>query len=469
MSLRDVTFVVEDGSLGNSGSTGTGVHVKIGASPVEAAVPILITGSMKPEQIKEKLGLSPLADACIDSVENGASRIYCVPVRPETAGTNGEVAHSGTGEGTVSVSGTPNNAYDIILKITEDGPPNTAAFCCSVNGGYSYDTEETIPLGGKKELAGTGITLTFAEEFKAGDTYRFSTTAPVVSNSAVLKAVESLYPSDLDCECIHVAVTSAKALWASLAASAELFLALDKRPVFFLCEARNKGAEESLDKYAAALKAEAKGIDSYYVQVCSAWSQYTRWDGREQCINNAGIVAGLYGIAGVAQSIGRVDTFSISEAKMTRLMPEGIEDYISELDDAGYLTWRKYYGIAGCYVNNARVLCREGSDYRYAEHVRVLNKMIREIYKQAVNMVQMDISASDDMETDINNILETLNIPLEDMAEAGELSSGSVSIEDLEHVNILQDERLDLVVSFVPRGYVREFRFSLAMENPYRN
>ncbi|ANU47202.1 hypothetical protein ADH76_20790 [Enterocloster clostridioformis] len=469
MSLRDVTFVVEDGSLGNSGSTGTGVHVKIGASPVETTVPILITGSMKPEQMKEKLGLSPLADACIDSVENGASRIYCVPVRPETVGTNGKVTHSGTGEGTVSVSGTPNNAYDIILKITEDGPPNTAAFCCSVNGGYSYDAEETIPLGGKKELAGTGIALTFAEEFKAGDTYRFSTTAPAVSNSAVLKAVESLYNSDLDFEFIHVAGTSAKALWASLAASAELFLSLYKRPVFFLCEARNKGAEESLDEYAAALKAEAKGIDSYYVQVCSAWSQYTRWDGREQCINNAGIAAGLYGIAGVAQSIGRVDTFSISEAKMTRLMPEGIEDYISELDDAGYLTWRKYYGIAGCYVNNARVLCREGSDYRYAEHVRVLNKMIREIYKQAVNMVQMDISVSDDMETDINNILETLNIPLEDMAEAGELSSGSVSIEDLEHVNILQDEHLDLVVSFVPRGYVREFRFSLAMENPYRN
>ena len=66
MSLRDVTFVVEDGSLGNSGSTGTGVHVKIGASPVETTVPILITGSMKPEQMKEKLGLSPLADACID-------------------------------------------------------------------------------------------------------------------------------------------------------------------------------------------------------------------------------------------------------------------------------------------------------------------------------------------------------------------------------------------------------------------
>ena len=46
MSLRDVTFVVEDGSLGNSGSSVTGFHVKIGASPVETTVPILISGSM---------------------------------------------------------------------------------------------------------------------------------------------------------------------------------------------------------------------------------------------------------------------------------------------------------------------------------------------------------------------------------------------------------------------------------------
>ncbi|MFQ7874053.1 hypothetical protein [Enterocloster sp.] len=39
MSLRDVTFVVEDGSLGNSGSTGTGVHVKIGASRLRQRSP----------------------------------------------------------------------------------------------------------------------------------------------------------------------------------------------------------------------------------------------------------------------------------------------------------------------------------------------------------------------------------------------------------------------------------------------
>ena len=72
MSLRDVTFVVEDGSLGNSGSTGTGVHVKIGASPVETTVPILITGSMKPEQMWYLLGIRAEADSSIDSVESWA-------------------------------------------------------------------------------------------------------------------------------------------------------------------------------------------------------------------------------------------------------------------------------------------------------------------------------------------------------------------------------------------------------------
>lgn len=469
MSLRDVTFNVEDGALGNSTGTGTGIHVKIGASPVRSTVPLLVTSTMKPAQIKEKLGLSPLADACLDSIENGSSKVYCIPVMPTADGGNGEITHIGDGKGTITISGKPNNAYDIIIEMTGSGPLNTASFIHSTNGGYSYGEEETVPLNGEKQITGTGLTVTFTGEFAEGDAYRFSTTAPTVSNASILQAVEGLYNSDLEFEFIHIVGVSSRALWASLAASANQFLSLYKRPLLFLCEARYKGEEESLDEYAASLKAEAKGIDSYYVQVCSAWSRYTRWDGREQLVNNAGIVAGLYGIASVQQSIGQTDTFSVSEAKMTRLMPEGIEDYISDLDDAKYLTWRKYYGLTGCYVNNARVLCRDGSDYRYAEHVRVLNKMVREIYRKSVTMLQMDIDASDDMETDINNILENLNTPIEDMADAKELSSGSVTIEDMEHVNILQDEALDLTLKFVPRGYVREFRFNISMENPYRN
>ncbi len=469
MSLRDVTMNVEDGSLGNQSSTGENVHVKIGVSAVKSDTPLLITAAMKPEQIKEKIGLSPLYDAALDSIENGAPKLYCIPVEPKKKGKAGEVKHLGTGTGTATVSGDANNAYEVTIQITEPGALNTAACKYSVNGGYTYSDEVTIPVGGALEIPYTGLTVAFEGEFAEGDVYSFSSTAPEIDNATVLAAVESLYNSALDFEFIHIVGTSAKALWAALGSAANQFLKQYKRPVWFLCEARYIGADESLDDYAAALKAEAKGIDNYFVQVCAAYSQYTRWDGRSGIINNAGIVAGLYGLAGVQESIGRVDTYSISEAKMTALMPAGIEDYISDLDDAKFLTFRKYYGITGCYVNNARVLCKDGSDYRYTEHVRVLCKMMRQIYKTAVPMLQMDIDAGDDMETDINNMLERLMIPLEDMETAGEISSAELSVDNINEINILQDEELPVNLKFVPRGYVREFKFNFAMDNPYRN
>lgn len=105
MSLRDVTIKVEDGSLGNQSSTGENVHVKIGVSSVKSNSPLLITAYMKPEQIKEKVGLSPLYDAALDSIENGAPQLYCIPVTPKKKGKAGEVSHLGKGTGTVTFPG----------------------------------------------------------------------------------------------------------------------------------------------------------------------------------------------------------------------------------------------------------------------------------------------------------------------------------------------------------------------------
>ena len=48
-------------------------------------------------------------------------------------------------------------------------------------------------------------------------------------------------------------------------------------------------------------------------------------------------------------------------------------------------------------------------------------------------------------------------------------SVGIVGPERIDEINILQDETLPVKLRFVPRGYVREFKFDLAMENPYRN
>ena len=46
------------------------------------------------------------------------------------------------------------------------------------------------------------------------------------------------------------------------------------------------------------------------------------------------------------------------------------------------------------------------------------------------------------------------------------ISSGSVAI-DTENLNILVDESLDIRITYVPMGHVREMNLTFAVENPY--
>lgn len=124
----DVNVKVEDGNLGRSSSTGTGTSIKIGISNVESKSPILISGTMNAKKIKEKVGNTPLADACIDAVEWGASSIYCIPVKAGTAGTIGKITEDKKGYGTFEVKGSPNSvtkasksfAFDNIIDEQRD-------------------------------------------------------------------------------------------------------------------------------------------------------------------------------------------------------------------------------------------------------------------------------------------------------------------------------------------------------------
>ena len=95
------------------------------------------------------------------------------------------------------MSGKPNNAYDIVIKVTDDGENNEAGYAYSLDGGNTFSEEMTVPLNGEAVLANTGLTAKFTEaaggdSFKEGDTFSFSTTAPSMSNADVISAVESL-------------------------------------------------------------------------------------------------------------------------------------------------------------------------------------------------------------------------------------------------------------------------------------
>lgn len=466
----DVNVTVEDGNLGRSSNTGRGTHFKIGISNVESSSPILVTGSMNAKTIKEKLGETPLADACIDAVEWGAASIYNIPIKAGTPGAIGQVTEIKAGSGTFDVTGIPNNAYDIVLEVTESGECNEGCFRYSVDGGNTFTEEMTIPINGEVAISATGLGAKFTDaeggdSFREGDRFIFSTTAPSMDNQSVINAVEGLINSNIAFEFVHIVGTSSKALWASLATLANDFRTKYKRPLYFVLEARAKRAEESLDEYVNAMLEERKGINNMYIQVVCSNSRYQRMDGRVQDINNAGIVTGLYGQAKESQSIGEVKSFPVSEVKMLRLLPEGIEDYISVLDSAKYLTFRQYIGREHYYVTSANMMSPEGSDYAYAEDVRVSNRLVKSVRAVAVNELQVEVDPND-LEASLANIQAQLNIPVEDAIRDKVISSGSVSI-DTENLNILVDESLDVRVTYVPMGHVREMNLTFAVENPY--
>ena len=470
--LGDVFATVSDGLLGFETEKGTGIFAAIGVSPVKADAPLTITGNMGVTKIRERLGLSPLADSVMDSVENGASRIYCIPVKATTEGTISEIKKTGDSSGSCTAEGKPNNAYSVIVEFTGKGGFNTALFTYSIDGGFSKSDEVTLPMTGEFEISGTGVTLKFTqdtstpeESFQIGDAFSFSTTAPQMTNADALDAIGKLRQFDELFEFVHVVGESTPAMWAAVSeAQAELETQKHK-PLLFIMEAGNIGKDEDVGDYALRLEAEKKKLKNKNIAVVAARSLYVKMDGTTVEINNAGIVCGLMAKTNVQQSIGRTSEaagMGISKDKMLELRPAGIKEYLELLDNAKYITFREYDGLDDFYVTNARVMSPDGSDYRYIEDVRVVNKIVREVRKAGLPLLQEDIDV-EDTQGELERRAKYMEAPLDDMVRNKEISSAQITVP--EGQDIIRNERMDVVVRYVSRGYIRSIHVDIGRAN----
>ena len=125
------------------------------------------------------------------------------------------------------------------------------------------------------------------------------------------------------------------------------------------------------------------------------------------------------------------------------------------LDVAGYLTFREYDGLSDIYVYHAKMLCPEGSDYRYAEDVRVRNKIIREVRKKGLLLKNDDIDL-EDIQGELEARAKFVSIPLDRMVEQKEISSYKTEVLPGHEETFLDDETLRLKIRYLSRGYIRE-------------
>ena len=372
-----------------------------------------------------------------------------------------------TGSGTLTAAGSPNHSYSVVVEIRGAGTLNTAAYRYSLDGGVSFSDELTVPLGGAYEMPGTGVTITFAagdpaeDSFKAGDRWTFTTSAPQLTNQEVLTASARAAELKEEFELIHLVGDAEPALWAAVSAEQQNIARERKRSLLFVLEAPGPAAGESAADYAKSLTSAAAGVRDYQLQVVAARGVYRLMDGQSKEINLAGLACGFYARAAVQRSIGATVEFKINESKLTALRPEGIEDYLEDLNEAGIVTVRQYAELEGYYVTSARVLAPEGSDYQYAEDVRVSNKICREVRKKALLQLQADVDLSD-LSGDLAAKAKFCAAPLDQMVADKEISAYEITAPEADNADILTTKTLRLLIRYVPIGKVRAIQIDLA-------
>lgn len=469
MGLPDAKVKIKDGGLGLVAAANSGLHAKVGVCSAGVANQIV---SISDESQISSLGTGPLVDALYDSFAAGARIVYVVPVAGDTAGVVGTVTADKTGTGNMTVTGTPLDAFDLVVVIVDPGAKNVATFQYSLDGGDTFSSKITVPTALTYGISNTGLTLNFTEaaetpanSFKTDDTYKCHISAPTPSVESVNTAIDVLLNSKYLYEFIHLVGPSDNSMWAALdvkAAAAES----KYRYIHFLAEARGPSDAETVDQWVTALLTMISSFASTRVSVCAGrFELVDMGTGRIVNRNGAGIYAGRVSKIAIQKSPGEVMEGSLPGIK--ELRPVGINDgHILALDEARYITFRQYIGLAGFYITNGRMAAESVSDYRYVELRRPMDKACAQVRAAALKLEHAEIDPNN-MEKSLTAMEAQLTDPLDIMAGSGEISAGRVVIP--RDQDVLATSLINIKVRIVPKGIMRWLDIDIGYENPFQS
>ena len=330
----------------------------------------------------------------------------------------------------ITVAGTVLAGAEIMLQIVSPGERNAGTFRLSVDGGDNYALARTIPVDGVYELREYGVSIQFPQgEYEGGATYECRLLPPAPSIVDVMTALEkplALY----DVEFVHIAGESDSVDWAAGAALMdELWNA--HRPTYVKFETRLPRDDEDLNDFTAYLLAEKSDFAARFVQVCCQFGEVSETTGLRKLRNWAGLQSGRVIAVPVQRATGRVRDGNI----VPGVLPDGWEAVQPTLEDAGYLTAKKYAGLSGAYWGDSRTMAEVTSDYRYEEVLRVTFKATRllriqalkSMYDEAGDPLNMEKGGGlDYLKANLENALDTMTgaIPKELAAYVIEIPPG---------------------------------------------
>ncbi|MCR4442963.1 MAG: DUF2586 domain-containing protein [Peptococcaceae bacterium] len=463
MRLSNVNITVKDKGLSLLSPNQALPHGKVGVSSAGTDNEVVLIADQA--QIAD-FGTGPLVNALYDAFAGGARVIYAVKATSDITGLIGNITATKTGQGNMAAVGSPLDSYHVIVEILSNGRFNTATFKYSLDGGDTETDAITVPVDGVYAITGTGITLNFSEyatepdeSFKAGDTYEFKTTAPSASINNITTAINALLNSAYTMEYIHVVGPSSSSVWTALDTLAETAVTDKYKYIHFLCEAAGPSAGQTVSEWVQSLITTALSFDSTRVAVSAAIGEIEEVNtSRVVERNAAGIISGRISSIPVMRSPARVRDGALPRVKSIR--PAGLsEEQIALLNDAGYITLRTYEGLTGVYITEGRIMAAADSDFQYIELRRVMDKACRNLRQAALQYKHAEADG------DLTHLEASLQQVIDNMAGAGEISSGQITIPEQD---ILGTSTLRVNIRLVPVGIMRNIELEVGFENPYR-
>lgn len=412
-----------------------------------------------PTRAVTDLGYGPLTEAVAHSLAVAGGTVLAMPLNPSTAGTNTSVSHSGTGGGTVAVSGTPNDSYNFAVLVILAGGLGAGQFAYSLDGGASYSATFVIPSGGTYAVPHTGLTLTFASTFVAGDLYTFASTAPSYVIGDVQDAFAALLASGRDFGFVHLVGTAASvAASASMAAALETLLLSAASVNFVFTHADLEVAQDT----------DANTIAAFASTVCTRVNPCMGFETVTSTIPGSGALSRSAGFSVAAReaavpeqnSLGRV-----ADGALPGVTALARDEALTPGPDAvGFTTLRTWRKLAGAYITQGHMLVNPGSDFFSSQNRRVMDLACGVAYAALLpflnDTLRVNTTGGTISDAQATTIESTVNGKLA-AALVGPGAAVATSVVVDRTNNVLATKTLNVTVRVLPFAYPSQISLSI--------
>jgi len=475
MSIKQVNFTILSNSLGAIPPGGGETIAVVGVSSSGTADQAV--QSSNPTDFVTADGYGPAPQAAAFVTQHGGNDVILVKAATVTAGTNSAVTHTGTGASVMTLTGTPNDTYYLVVTPTIGGTVGVAGCELTVSLDAGRTVYSTVTLGTATTylIPNTGITLNFtAASLVADDTYTAVCTEPKWSSGTLISAMEGLLASGLSFK--NVLITGDVDASEAASVKTEMTSYFNKKRfnrVFTNARDALWGgtSTETEAQWITALVADFSGFDGDRLSVAGGFYNIISPLSQTQFRRPISwAAAAIDSTTDIGEDISAVALGSLPMvAKPTT--PDGFVYYDAQnnsaLDTARFLTGQLIYGLPGWYMTNSNLMAAAGSDFSILPYGEVVDQTCRTSYlfftQYLGGSVRVSATTGYILAADANDIDSRCTALLQTVLGNG---VSSVACVVTRNSNILSTKTLTATISIVPLGYINAVNVTITFVNP---